>query len=249
MNDKPPSPPCWDDASLKDPHARDDKAERVRGMFDAIAPTYERVNTVASAGRDAYWRRRAVELADVRPDDIVLDVACGTGDFARAFHAGGARRVVGADFAMRMLAMAVGRSRPGMDWCRADALRLPFADRSFSIASCAFGVRNFQDLARGLSEMHRVLRPGGRIVIVEFSMPPRGLRTLYRLYFERILPRIGTLLSGDRSGAYRYLPRSVATFADEAEMIRTLRRIGFESVRGVRLTLGIAVVYLGVRPG
>ncbi|MCA9255646.1 MAG: class I SAM-dependent methyltransferase, partial [Phycisphaerales bacterium] len=139
-------PLIWDESRLADPHAQPDKARRVQSMFDGIAPTYERVNRVLSAGRDAYWRRRAVELSGIQSTDEVLDIACGTGDFARAFAAARPTRVVGADFSAGMLALAANRPAPG-EWCRADALVLPFVDASFDVVSCAFGVRNFQNLA------------------------------------------------------------------------------------------------------
>jgi demethylmenaquinone methyltransferase / 2-methoxy-6-polyprenyl-1,4-benzoquinol methylase len=161
-----PDKPIWDDDLLRAPHEAPDKAFRVRAMFNAIAAHYERTNTVCSAGRDAYWRQRAVELAGVRSDDDVLDIACGTGDLARAFARAGPRLVIGCDFAHGMLTRAK-RGSPELRWVEADALALPFGSGRFSIVSCAFGVRNFVDLRVGLAEMQRVLRPGGRVVILE----------------------------------------------------------------------------------
>lgn len=219
-------------------------------MFDEIAPTYERVNRVMSAGRDAYWRRRAVELARLSPEDRVIDLACGTGDFSRAFAAAGPSRVVGCDFAARMLALAASRKPSGtatsdISWCRADALKLPLADESFTVASCAFGVRNWQDLALGLREMHRVLRPGGRAVILEFSLPSTPIiGGLYMFYFRQVLPRLATWISGDRSGAYRYLPASVSSFIDERGMAEALRGAGFGRIEHHRLTFGVVMVHI-----
>ncbi|RIK67617.1 MAG: bifunctional demethylmenaquinone methyltransferase/2-methoxy-6-polyprenyl-1,4-benzoquinol methylase UbiE [Planctomycetota bacterium] len=250
MTGTPTEKLVWDDARLADPHRQEDKARRVRAMFDEIAPTYERVNRVMSAGRDAYWRRRAVDLARIAPDDRVIDLACGTGDFARAFWAARPARVVGCDFAERMLALAARRPSPAapaktISWCRADALNLPFADGSFTVASCAFGVRNWQDLARGLSEMHRVLRPGGRAVILEFSVPSTPvIGGLYLFYFRRVLPRLATWISGDRTGAYRYLPASVSSFIDESGMASALSSAGFGAVEHHRLTLGVVSVHI-----
>ncbi|MBN1343076.1 MAG: bifunctional demethylmenaquinone methyltransferase/2-methoxy-6-polyprenyl-1,4-benzoquinol methylase UbiE [Phycisphaerae bacterium] len=239
----------WDRERLTDPHHQPDKADRVRGMFDAIAPTYQLINTLASFGRDASWRRQAVALAATTSQDRVLDVACGTGDLAQAFRQR-AGRVVGVDFAERMLALAAAhaprrQNRPPAIWCRADALRLPFADGTFTMTCCAFGVRNFQDLDVGFREMYRVLRPGGRAVIVEFSMPEnRLLRWLYGFYFERMMPRLATLVSRDRTGAYRYLARSVVAFVGRGEMVDRLRRAGFTGVACRPLTLGVVLVYV-----
>ena len=235
----------WDEARLSAPHDQQDKATRVRAMFDAIAPTYERVNRLLSAGRDAYWRRRAVELASVQPDDRVLDIACGTGDFARAFLKAGPARVVGSDFASNMLALAISGNGDPIDWCRADALALPFADESFDIVSCAFGVRNFQDLESGLREARRVLSYRGRLIVLEFTVPSSRLAGgLYLYYFRRILPLVASWLSGDRTGAYRYLPSSVSSFVDAEGMTESLRRCGFARVERHPLTIGVVTVYL-----
>jgi demethylmenaquinone methyltransferase/2-methoxy-6-polyprenyl-1,4-benzoquinol methylase len=245
MHSSPADSPVWDDGRLADPHGQPDKAARVRAMFDEIAPTYERVNRVLSAGRDTYWRRRAVQMAAIRPDDCVLDLACGTGDFARAFAVAKPKLVVGCDFAEQMLRQAAERPNGAIRWCLGDALTLPFADQSFSVASCAFGVRNWQNLSRGLAEVFRVLRKGGRLVILEFSMPRAPIvARAYQLYFRRVLPTVATWISGDRTGAYRYLPASVAAFADEAGMTASLREVGFARIKARRLTLGIVTVFV-----
>ncbi|MFH1417743.1 MAG: bifunctional demethylmenaquinone methyltransferase/2-methoxy-6-polyprenyl-1,4-benzoquinol methylase UbiE [Planctomycetota bacterium] len=240
----------WDDERLADPHGQPDKAARVEAMFDTIAPTYERVNRLLSAGRDAYWRSQAVTLAETRTSDRILDVACGTGDFARAFAEVRPEATIGCDFSEPMLRLAVRRTGPAVAWCRADALALPFPGDSFSLVSCAFGVRNFQNLHSGLVEMHRVLIPAGRAVILEFSVPrSRFLGGLYLLYFRRILPRLATLISRDRSGAYRYLPSSVSSFADEREMAAALRAAGFQRVQHWSLTIGAATVFVAWKRG
>jgi len=238
----------WTPELLASPHEASDKAARVRRMFNGIAERYELVNRVFSGGRDARWRRGAVERARVRADDLVLDVACGTGDFARAFAGGGARLVVGCDFAVEMLAMAAKRPGKTLRWVEADALRLPFRSNAFSIVSCAFGVRNFADLDAGLTEMHRILRPGGRAVILEFTRPRNPIaRRLYELYSHRIMPRAAALISGDRTGAYRYLPRSVVSFLDAEQMVERLGRAGFSDVAVTPLTLGVVTVYVAAR--
>lgn len=237
----------WTPEALEAPHEAADKASRVRKMFNAIAPRYELVNTLFSAGRDRAWRKKAVKLAGTNADDVVLDVACGTGDFARAFAAAGAR-VTGCDFAHEMLRHAVSQQDERITWCEADAQRLPFADGAFSLVSCAFGVRNFQDLRLGLAEMRRVLQPGGRVIILEFGTPRgRLFRRCYEFYTNRLMPRGAALVSGDRTGAYRYLPRSVVSFHSTEEMTAELERAGFQNCRATALTCGAVYVYLGYR--
>lgn len=249
----PSPPPAWDREALRAPHARADKAARVEAMFDAIAPTYERVNTVGSLGRDAVWRRRAVAAAKVGPADVALDVCCGTGDMLCAFAAARPRprQIIGVDFAAQMLARGVHDGLGDeIRLIRGDALRLPLADESVDVISCAFGVRNFQDLQTGLCEMYRVTRPGGRVVILEFALPEnRLLRWGYRLYCEYVLPRLATLISGDRSGAYRYLPRSIQTFDRRGVLAHRLEQAGFSSVRVEGMNLGGVVLYCGQKPG
>jgi len=237
----------WNTESLAAPHAAADKASRIRRMFNAIAPRYELVNSVFSAGRDSAWRCKAVRIAGAVSTDVVLDVACGTGDFARAFAAVGAT-VIGCDFAHEMLRRAQGRGNGRLSWCEADAQSLPFGDATFSLVSCAFGVRNFQDLGRGLAEMRRVLKPGGRAVILEFGKPQsRLLGRCYEFYTNRLMPIGAQYISGDRTGAYHYLPRSVATFPAADQMIAEIARAGFVNTSAKRLTFGAAYVYMGFR--
>ncbi len=244
------SEPAWDADLLRAPHEAADKRERVRRMFDAIAPRYRLVNALFSGGRDAAWRRRTVAVAEVGPDDDVLDVACGTGDLARAFLRAGPRSVVGCDFSHRMLREATGIVSAGdsIRWCEADALQLPWRAGVFSVVSCAFGVRNFQDLDAGLSEMHRVLRPGGRCVILEFTRPNRRLaRGLYEFYTGKVMPVLASLVSGDKTGAYRYLPRSVVSFVEPAILCGMLERVGFVGVEQSPMTFGAVTVYFARR--
>lgn len=244
--------PSWDRQSLRDPHRRRDKADRVRAMFNAIAPTYERVNAVASLGQDARWRRRTIRLAAVKPTDEVLDICCGTGDMLRAFayHHPPPRRLVGLDFAQEMLDRGRydGVATPVELIC-GDALDLPFADGSFDITTCAFGVRNFQDLQRGLDEMVRVLRPGGRCLVLEFASPDNPLlRRAYHGYTNTVLPWLGTWLSRDKSGAYQYLPRSIETFESRHSMLTRLHDAGLRDCQAVSLNFGGVVIYHGTRP-
>jgi demethylmenaquinone methyltransferase/2-methoxy-6-polyprenyl-1,4-benzoquinol methylase len=249
MADTASKPLVWDESRLVDPHGQPDKAARVQAMFDAIAPTYEKVNRWLSLGRDTIWRRRAVELAAVMSTDRVIDLACGTGDFARAFSAAHPGGVVGCDFSSGMLRRAQSRTSSGgarrIQWYQADALHLPFANESFNIASCAFGVRNLQDLSQGFSEAYRVLRPGGRFVILEFSTPRAPLLgRLYMFYLSRVLPLLATLISRDQTGAYQYLPASVSTFVDAEGIAKRLTSAGFAHVEHHRLTLGVVTIHL-----
>jgi demethylmenaquinone methyltransferase/2-methoxy-6-polyprenyl-1,4-benzoquinol methylase len=240
----------WTRELLRSPHATDDKADRVRGMFNAIAERYELVNSVCSGGRDRYWRRKAVALAKVTREDRVLDIACGTGDFARAFLAGGAGTIIGCDFAHKMLALAAsGPNAAAIQWVEADAQRLPFRGGAFTLTSCAFGVRNFQKLEAGLREMHRVLQPGGRAVILEFTRPGGSLiRRLYEIYSRRIMPAAATLISRDKTGAYRYLPQSVVSFVSAGQMSAALQSAGFAKVQATPLTFGVVTVCVAHRP-
>lgn len=242
-------PNAWDTESLRDPHTRADKAARVEAMFDAIAPTYERVNAVVSFGRDAAWRRRAIAAANVTSEDVALDLCCGTGDMIRtlAAHSPAPRMIIGVDFAAEML--ACGRYEAAttpIQLVRADGLRLPLADEAVNVITCAFGVRNFQDLPAGLREMHRVLQTSGRVVILEFALPENALlRWGYRVYCERLLPRLGALISRDKAGAYRYLPSSIRTFERRDAMLTRLADAGFQNVRATPLNFGGVVIYRG----
>lgn len=238
--------PAWtDDALAGNPHVRQDKAQRVQRMFSAIAGSYDLNNRLHSFGRDQAWRRAAVRLAKVRATDRVLDVACGTGDltlaFARTVPAPAA--VTGLDFTPQMLEVA--RSKSSGDataFVEGDAMRLPFADGSFDVLSIAFGIRNVSDPLRALREFRRVLAPGGRLVVLEFGEPRQPLlRWLNGLYTRRIMPLTASLVARDRSGAYRYLPASVASFLEPAALARAVADAGFTGVRQHALTFGVCV--------
>lgn len=239
--------PSWDATTLRDPHAQPDKAARVEAMFDAIARTYERVNTITSFGRDAAWRRRAVAAAEVRAGDVVLDLCCGTGDMVRAFarKTPAPARVIGVDFSAEMLAAGDFTGLPvAVETIRADALNLPLPDAAANVISCVFGVRNFSDVQRGLDEMYRVARPGARVVILEFATPQFApLRWGYQVYCERVLPRLAQWISRERVGAYRYLARSIRTFEPVRLMRRRLEDAGFVSVTARRMNFGGVVLY------
>jgi demethylmenaquinone methyltransferase/2-methoxy-6-polyprenyl-1,4-benzoquinol methylase len=232
-----------------------DKQERVRRMFAAIAGSYDVNNRVHSFGLDQRWRRFAVKQAGVKPTDLVLDVACGTGDLSRLFADSGAARVTGLDYTEEMLVVArekrgqsVGRVAREIDYIRGDAQALPFADASFDVVSIAFGIRNVQDPAKAVGEFFRVLRPGGRLVVLEFDKPRNGLiRWGNDLYTRRIMPLTATLISGDKSGAYKYLPKSVETFLDRDQLSGVIRGAGFGDVSQTALTFGVCVCHRGVK--
>lgn len=222
----------------------------VRSMFDRIAPRYDLLNRLLSLGTDARWRRACVDHLGPAPGSRVLDFCTGTADLlieALRRHPG--QRGVGIDLSEAMLARgAVKLERLGLAeqgvLLAGDAERLPLASNAFDGAMVAFGIRNVGDPAAALQEIHRVLRPGGRLVVLEFSMPP-GLRgRAYRLYFTEVLPRIGGLVSGDR-GAYSYLPASVGSFPDPAGFAEVIRGAGFEAVSWKPLTAGIAHLHRG----
>ena len=246
-----PPEPAWTDRALAQPHAAADKARRVAQMFAAIAPSYDLNNRLHSLGRDQAWRRAAARAAAVRPGQIVLDVACGTGDLALAFAQGPAAAVVGVDFTVDMLNIArQKRTRtPHAPWYHAgDAMRLPIADAGVDVVSIAFGIRNVADPAVAVAEFFRVLRPGGRVIVLEFSMPTSPLlRRLYQFYFRHVMPRTAALIARDRTGAYRYLPRSVDTFLDRPRTVAMLEAAGFRDVTVRPLTFGVAVIYRGVK--
>jgi demethylmenaquinone methyltransferase / 2-methoxy-6-polyprenyl-1,4-benzoquinol methylase len=215
--------------------------DAVRTMFDRIAPVYDPMNRLMTAGLDVRWRRLAA-AAVVRPGDRVLDAACGTGDFALADLDAGAREVVGIDFAPRMLERARRKSIE-IDWIQADLLALPFPDESFDVATVGFGVRNLAELERGLRELRRVLRPGGRIAVLEITRPRGALRPFFSVWFERIVPLAGRLLPGGR--AYGYLPASVRRFPPAEELAELLEHAGFENVRFRLLAGSIVALHTG----
>ncbi len=226
------------------------KHQYVRGMFNNISPRYDFLNHFLSAGADRYWRRRAIKMSGLEKDSLFLDVACGTGDLSMEASKRNPAGIVAVDFSENMLrrfqtkcasSSSNGRTR----MIQANAEMLPFADNVFDVIGVAFGVRNFGDLERGLSEMRRVLKVGGNVVILEFSKPKRfPVKQIYFYYFQKILPTIGKLVSGD-GGAYNYLPRSVSSFPDGVDFEKLMLGVKFTRVESVSLTFGIATAYLG----
>jgi demethylmenaquinone methyltransferase / 2-methoxy-6-polyprenyl-1,4-benzoquinol methylase len=214
--------------------------DAVRTMFDRIAPVYDAMNRAMTAGLDRRWRAETAR-AVVSPGDRVLDTCCGTGDLAIAAQRSGGR-VTGLDFSERMLERARSKSDE-IEWIEGDALALPFADASFDAATVGFGARNLDDLAAGLRELRRVLRPGGRVGILEITRPHGMLRPFYKLWFEALVPLAGKLLPG--GSAYTYLPASVRRFPEARELSELMQAAGFEQVRYRLFAGGIVALHTG----
>lgn len=223
----------------------DEKAEVVRTMFDRIAPSYDRMNRIITLGLDQRWRRSLIERLEVNNSDTVLDLACGTGDFAVVAQKRGAR-VVGLDFAGAMLMAAKARCPASIALARGDALKLPLAPGSMSVAVSGFALRNFVAIPPVLAELARVLRKGGRIGLLEVDSPRSSmLRLGHSLYFRQVVPTLGALLSDGR--AYRYLPASTDYLPSEEKLQEMLELAGFESIEKRRYLGGVAQSITAVR--
>jgi len=216
-------------------------ADGVRAMFDRIAPVYDAMNRVMTAGLDRRWRRITIEQT-VGEGDRVLDACCGTGDLAIAALHRSRAHATGLDFSEAMLARARGKE-PEVEWVRGDVLALPFDDASFDAVTVGFGIRNVADLDAGLRELRRVLRSGGRIGILEITTPRGALAPFYRLWFDRVVPLLGRLLPG--GAAYTYLPASVRRFPGPEELASALERAGFGGVRFRLFAGGIVALHVG----
>jgi len=219
--------------------------DQVRAMFDRIAGVYDLMNSVMTAGLHHRWRERAADLAGVGPGERVLDVATGTGDLAMALkrRVGADGEVVGSDFSERMLELARAKA-DDVEFEQGNALDLPYADGSFDAATVGFGARNFSDLARGLAEMARVVRPGGRVVVLEMTTPERPpLAWFFRLWFDRLIPLIGRI-AGDPD-AYSYLPSSVRRFPNARGLAAAMAAVGLVRVRWVITAGGIIAIHSG----
>ena len=230
-------------------HDQQAAARAVREMFTAIAPRYDLLNHLLSMNVDRlWWRRAARSFAHIlaRPDARVLDLCCGTADMALAMRRqrGASASIFGADFSHAMLALAGRKARGRIQLMEADALALPLGDACFDLVVSAFGFRNLADYDAGLREILRVLRQGGEMGILDFGEPKGTLGKIYRVYFRRVLPVIGTVISGVR-GPYAYLPASVERFPDPSRMLERMRAAGFADVSWTPYTFGIAGLYRG----
>jgi len=226
---------------------------QTREMFTSIAPRYDFLNRLLSVGQDKYWRQRAIDLLDPMGNERILDVATGTGDVViEVAKRNLSVQIFGIDFSQRMLDLGrIKIARNGYN--QAVSLQigsgecLPFADESFDGVICAFGIRNFGDAQLGLREFFRVLKPGGRVIVLEFSIPQNQfLKTAYEWYFNLILPKIGNIISG-HSNAYSYLPESVANFPSQKKFINWIEKIGFKKVSFSELTFGIVSIHRGYK--
>ena len=265
--------PAWDEGLLKNPHTVADKRGRVQRMFAAIAPSYDLNNRLHSLWMDQHWRYMAVKWAGLNQTDGVVDVACGTGDLTLAFRREIDRLpeiprassgqtgdyqhprepILGIDFTYEMLPIARSKAtsadgKSPVIFLNGDAQALPLPDSCADVVSIAFGIRNVADPAIAVQEFFRILRPGGRLIILEFSLPTNTiLRGLYNFYFRKILPRTATLISGDKTGAYKYLPESVNTFIGREQMMEMMTQAGFHKVENRAMTFGVCICYRGVK--
>jgi demethylmenaquinone methyltransferase/2-methoxy-6-polyprenyl-1,4-benzoquinol methylase len=228
-------------------------ARAVREMFAGIAGKYDFLNHFLSVNIDKRWRRKvSAGLKDVleNPEAVVLDVACGTGDLSLELKTAGRAKVIGTDFCRPMLEIAkekTAKENVSIPYIEGDGMNLAFADETFDAVTIAFGLRNFSNWLDGLKELRRVLKPGGRLAVLEFSAPVvPGFRQIFQFYFSYVLPRIGGAVSGSR-GAYEYLPDSVSRFPDQKNLAAMMREIGFADVEYKNLTGGIAAIHFGIR--
>lgn len=229
------------------------KKQQVAEMFDNISPKYDFLNHLLSLGIDRLWRKRAIKLLKDKQPKMILDIATGTGDFAIEALPLNPDKIIGMDISAGMLEVGKKKMKDKkvdhiIDMQLGDSENLPFEENKFDAVTVSFGVRNFENLEIGLAEIFRVLRPGGRLVVIEFSQPRKfPFKQLYNFYFKNILPRIGKLVSKD-SAAYTYLPESVSVFPYGNDFLDILSKLGYTTTKCVPLTFGISSIYLGEKP-
>jgi len=232
-------------------NAANEHAGRVREMFAGIAKRYDLLNHLLSGNVDKRWRRIVAKRVSEKissSSSRILDVACGTGDLSLTLFENTGARVVGTDFCRPMLEIAARKTSDPIPLIEGDALNLPFRDGAFDVVTIAFGLRNLASVEGGLAELRRVLKPGGWVAVLEFSRPTNAMmRPLFGLYFTRVLPLMGGLVSGSPM-AYSYLPASVQKFPDQKQLLLLMQRAGFEQVQFENLTGGIAALHMGRRP-
>ncbi len=245
------SRPTMADRSPRDPQQtyRGPDAGKIHEMFSSISRGYDRANTVLSGGVHHLWRRRAVRWSGAKPGDQVLDCATGTGDLAIAFRkaVGPSGKVIGTDFVASMLEVARAKASD-IPFEVADVTALPYSDSSFDISSISFGIRNVNDPGKGIAELARVVRPGGRVMVLEFGQPEnRAFGAVYDTYRRHVMPRIGGLVTGER-GAYEYLENSAGRFPCADDFVALMHQsASFKSIEFIPLTFGIAYLYRGVK--
>ena len=225
-----------------------DKKKQVRNIFDAIAFRYDFLNHLLSFGTDIYWRKKALKLTGVNKDSVLLDVACGTGDFAITAKKMGVSKIFGADFSLNMLKLFKVKSGwiDGYNF-QTVAEKMPLKGKSVTNITVAFGVRNFYDIKEGFNSFYRILSDNGKATILEFRLPSNPFfKSLYKFYFKKILPLIGGIISGDRE-AYKYLPRSVEEFDEKINLPELLKSSGFKKIEQHNLTLGIVQIIIAAK--
>lgn len=223
----------------------EEKKTKVKRIFDSISPHYDFLNHLLSFGLDIYWRKKALKLSDLSSESILLDIACGTGDFAIAARKLGVIQIYGADLSQNMLKLFVEKS----NWINGRTIqmiaeKLPLKNNSVTNITIAFGVRNFYDIKEGFKSFHRILKPAGTATILEFRMPENlFFKRLYKFYFKKILPFVGGIISGDKE-AYKYLPSSVEEFDEKINLVKLMTEAGFEKVENYNLTFGTVQVII-----
>lgn len=228
------------------------KKELVKDIFNDIAPKYDLLNHLLSMNIDKGWRRKAMKCLTEKERGCLLDVACGTGDFSIAAHRAGVRHVTGIDISENMVAIGQKKIQDAgltgeIDLRTGDSEKMDFADATFDAVTVAFGVRNFEHLTLGLQEMQRVLKPGGKVIILEFSMPEHfPMKQIYKFYFRYILPIVGGWISGNK-GAYTYLPESVMKFPQGRKFLDIMAACGFVGATQKKLSFGIASLYIATK--